>query len=152
MGKRGPKKTPTNILQLRGSWRGDARGSEPVAVDGIPDCPEWLVGEAKAEWDRQVPDLSSRKLMSKSYRVALAMFCEAWGEYVQAVAFIAQHGWTTVGVKGGIVKHPMVEVKNASFDRAMKMGQQFGFSPSAKAGIQIDEQEKPSGKSRFFAS
>ena len=152
MGKRGPKPTPTQTLKLRGSWRGDTRPGEPVAAPGVPECPEWLSGEAKAEWDRQVPELSARKLMSKAYRVALAMFCESWGEYVAAVKYIAGHGWTTVGVKGGLVKHPMVEVKNAAFDRAMKMGQQFGFSPSSQTGLQLPEQEKPSGKSRFFAS
>lgn len=152
MGKRGPKKTPTHILKVRGSWRGDTRPNEPEAAPGVPDCPGWLQGEAKAEWERQVPDLCTRKLMSKSYRAALVMFCEAWGTYVECLADIAKGGLVYITDKGNEVQRPVVGVMHKAFDRAMKMGQQFGFSPSAKAGIQVDEQEKPSGKSRFFAS
>lgn len=152
MGRRGPPKTPTETLKLRGSWLAKTRNGEPAAVPGVPDCPEWLTGEARSEWDRQVPDLSARQLMSKSYRVALAMFCEAWGTYVTSLADIAANGHTYITDKGNEVQRPVVGIMHKAFERAMKMGQQFGFSPSSKAGLQVDEKEKPSGKSRFFAS
>lgn len=120
---------------------------------GVPDCPSWLAGEAREEWDRQVVDLDKRRLMAKSYRAALAMFCESWGTYVEACKVLAVEGNTTIGAKGTVVKHPMVEVKNAAFDRALKMGQQFGFSPASQAGIVAGEQQEGTdGKSRFFAS
>lgn len=147
----GPQKTPTAELEARGSWRAKARGKEPVATEGVPDCPEWLTGEAKAEWDRQIVDLPQRKLMSKSYRAALAMYCEAWGTYVGALADIAANGHTYITDKGNEVQRPIVGIMHKAFERAMKMGQQFGFSPSSKAGLQVEqEQEAPSGKLRFF--
>lgn len=153
MGKRGPKPTPTEILDIRGSWRAKARSGEPKPQAGLPDCPDWLVGESRSEWDRQVVDLDARRLMSKSYRAALVMFCEAWGTYVEACKVLAKEGMTTIGTKGITVKHPMIDVKNAAFDRCMKMGQQFGFSPAAQVGLSVkDKEEQSGGKSRFFAS
>ena len=39
MGKRGPAPTPTEILKLRGSWRGTVNRNEPHPEVGEPDCP-----------------------------------------------------------------------------------------------------------------
>ena len=151
MGKRGPQKTPTADLAARGSWRAKARSNEAIAVPGAPEKPVWLQGEAADEWDRQVLDLSPRKLLSKSYRASLAMFCEAWGTYVGAVIDISENGYVTVNKDGYESQRPIVAVMHKAFDRATKMGQQFGFSPSSKAGIEVeDTKEVASGKLRFF--
>jgi P27 family predicted phage terminase small subunit len=149
----GPKKTPTETLKIRGSWRAKGRTNEPKPVAGVPECPSWLAGEAKAEWDRQVVDLDQRKLLAKSYRTALVMFCEAWGTYVEALADIRANGHTYITDKGNEVQRPIVGIMHKAFERAAKLGAQFGFSPSAAADLKVNEtQEKPSGKSRFFAS
>ncbi len=47
---------PTALLHLQGTFRGDRhgkRGREPRAK-GTLDAPDWLVPEARAEWDRVV--------------------------------------------------------------------------------------------------
>lgn len=124
-----------------------------VPVPGAPDCPEWITGEAKAEWDRQIVDLNARRLLSKSYRAALAMFCQAWGQYVEAVKYIQERGdagLVTVTDKGNEIQHPMVGIQNKAFERANKLGQQFGFSPSAHAGMKPTETKPESTKKRFF--
>lgn len=145
MGKRGTKPTPTETLKIRGSWRVKKRENEPAPVSGRPDCPDWLLGEARAEWDRQVEDLDARRLIAKTYRAALAMFCEAWGEYVDAVKWIQERGaagLVSITDKGNEVQHPMVGVKNKAFERANKLGQQFGFSPSSQVGLKAGDADK----------
>ena len=145
----GRKREPTAALAARGSWRAD-RPNEPAALPGVPDCPDWLQGESRDEWNRQVPDLSARKLMSVSYRASLAMFCEAWGTYVQCVKDVAEGGFVYITDKGNEVQRPVVGVMHTAFDRALKLGREFGFSPSSKAGIEVSTEEAPSGKLRFF--
>ena len=54
MGKRGPPRTPTSVLKLRGSWRGNVRGDEPEPKHDRPQFPEWLSAEERAAWDRVV--------------------------------------------------------------------------------------------------
>lgn len=152
MGKRGPARTPQRILEARGSWLAKERAGSPEPIAGMPECPDWLTGEGRAEWDRQVQDLWARKLIAKTYRPALAMFCEAWGEYVDAVKWIEENG-PTYESKMGTSLHPMVTIKAKAFERAYKLGQQFGFSPASQSSLSgSDNQEESDGKSRFFAS
>jgi P27 family predicted phage terminase small subunit len=146
MGKRGPAKTPTQKLDARGSWVAKTRKKEPPANPGHPECPKWLTGEAREQWDRMIADLEPRKLLSKSYRESLALFCEAWGEFVDLVGKIAK----LVVVDAEYMS--LVRLKNAAAERVNRMGQQFGYSPSAKAGVtQEDGTTKTDGKLRFFA-
>lgn len=149
----GTKPTPTEVLKIRGSWRAKTRPNEPEPMHGIPDCPEWLTREARAEWDRQIVDLNARRLLAKSYRAALAMWCQAWGQYVEAVKDVEANGYSYTSDKGNEVQRPMVGVMHTAFANCLRLGQQFGFSPASQASIQTVEQtEKKNGKSRFFAS
>jgi P27 family predicted phage terminase small subunit len=105
-----------------------------------------LTGEGREQWDRMIADLEPRKLLSKSYRESLALFCEAWGEFVDLVQKLS----ALVVVDGDYMK--LMRLKNAAAERVNRMGQQFGYSPSAKAGVtQEDGTKKSDGKLRFFA-
>ena len=142
MGKRGPKKTSTATLRLHGSWRANTRRDEPQPVAGTPTKPEWLVGEAAAEWKRQVLDLKARLLLAKSYRVALVMYCQAWGTWVDACKFINENGPTTTTDKGNVLQHPLVAVRNKAFEQVIKLGAQFGFSPGTQADLHVQPPEE----------
>lgn len=130
-------------------------GGEPPAVEGAPDCPEWLAGEGLAEWWRQIADLGARGLLSSSYRSALALYCQAWGEFVeteQQIRELGPRGLVSITDKGNEIQNPLVGIRNKAFERASKMGAQFGFSPSSKAGIVTEAPKAKDDKSRFFKS
>lgn len=46
----GPKRKPTELKVLEGSFRKDRHGSPPPVVEGFPAPPEELTGEEKALW------------------------------------------------------------------------------------------------------
>ena len=49
----GRKTKPTAIKKLEGNpGKRKLNTKEPVPVKGMPTCPEWLLPEAKKEWDR----------------------------------------------------------------------------------------------------
>lgn len=155
MGRRGTKPTSTKDLEARGSWRAKLREGEPQPSSDRPACPEWLAGEARDEWDRQIVDLESRGLLSSSYGAALAMFCAAWGEYVGAVKRIegrGENGRYTVGSKGNLMVHPDVRILEANRDAATRLGKEFGFTPASVIGLTAKPKEKTKtdGKLRFF--
>jgi P27 family predicted phage terminase small subunit len=149
MGKRGPQPTPKNVLALRGSALAKDRNDAP-AVSGAPLMPEWLEGEAAAEWERQIGDLDSRGLLFQTDRAALAMYCQSWGEFVAGVQYVQENGETIITDKGNCIQHPMVGIKNQAFDRCNKLGQQFGFSPSSRVGLGSGKKKEKDGKARFF--
>jgi phage terminase small subunit len=81
MSKRGPKPLPKNVLQLRGSWRGNIPPKDG-AVDPtveLPRPPKWLLPAALKEWKRIGAELEKLGLVSKIDRAALALYCQAWG-------------------------------------------------------------------------
>jgi P27 family predicted phage terminase small subunit len=149
MGKRGPQPTPQSVLALRGSPVAKER-TDAAAVSGAPLMPVWLEGEAALEWERQIHDLDERGMLFQTDRAALAMYCQSWGEFVNAVEYVKESGEVTMTDKGNCIQHPMVGIKNQAFDRCNKLGQQFGFSPSSRVGMGEGKKKEKDGKSRFF--
>ncbi len=153
MGLRGPAPEPTPILAAKGSWLAKTRIGEVEYQKGIPTCPTWLGKEAKAEWKRQVKQLESAGVLQVVDRAALAVYCQAWGEFVQAVEQIRKR---TQGEDGELHLDScfrLVKIKNEASDRVLRMAGQFGFTPAAR--VRVKATEKPEGqqigKARFFA-
>lgn len=142
MGARGPQPTPTSTLKLRGSWRGETRDGEPATEVAAPSAPEWLNGEARAEWDRVVPELIGRQTLSRADRGVLALYCHAWAEFVQTSSLVDEQGYTITTTTGEII-NPVVVVMNKAAERLLKTADRFGLSPAAKARVRADApQEK----------
>lgn len=152
MGRRGPPPTPTKLLKARGSWRAKTRPNEPAPPPAIPDAPDWLSAEARAEWERQVLQLTPLGLLAKADRALLAAYCEAWAEFVEAVEFVAEHGHTSTTELGNVIQHPMVGIKNRAAERLNRFAQQFGFSPSSRTHLHAPEPKTKGqhAKGRFF--
>ena len=141
----GPPPTPTPILNARGSWRGKKREGEPKFADGVGPCPSWLSKPGQEEWRRVVKQLKGSGLVQQVDRAALAVYCEAWGEFVDLVDTIAalghQEAWR------------LVPMKNDAARRVIAAADRFGFSPAARARVKAPERqpaEDGEGKARFF--
>lgn len=165
---RGPAPTPTPILKARDSWRANERTGEVQFPEGAPPCPAFLNREAKAEWRRQVKQLQAAGILCQVDRAALACWCEAWAEFVEireAIETILTRqrdlgeNATSQDVQREIgyvvaINAGLLNAKNKAVDRLLRLAQQFGFSPSARArikGPQLQEQTSGTGKARFFA-
>ena len=78
--------TPSALNQLRGNpGKRGGNKREPKPKQGIDTRPEWLNPEAKREWGRIVPELELIGLLTKVDRAVLAIYCELWGQFVDAV-------------------------------------------------------------------
>ena len=82
----GNRPTPSAINKLRGNPGRRGRNKlEPKPCQGIDTRPAWLNPEAKREWARIVPELELIGLLTKVDRAILAIYCEIWGQFVDAV-------------------------------------------------------------------
>jgi phage terminase small subunit len=70
-GNRGKRKLPSERQEVK-------------IADGVPDCPDWLLPEAKREWKRLAPQLSASRLLTHVDRGQLAAICQTWARYVNA--------------------------------------------------------------------
>jgi P27 family predicted phage terminase small subunit len=158
MGRRGPKPTPTPILKLRGSWRGNVRGDDLSLDQKRPQRPVWLVGEAKKCWERLVPILHKAGLATELNRETLALLCSAWADYVEADRQLAaarnEDGGRALLIKtdkGGVMENPLLYVRKRAFEQVMKVAACYGLTPADLSSVRAVEKPPEAGtKSKFF--
>lgn len=156
MGQRGPQRTPTKTLKIRGSWRANEpeRKQEVQPETSMPGMPEWLSPPARRIWLRVAPVLARTGLLTELDGNTLARYCEAEAQYIQAKRYVdslikgtgdsVYESRLLIRTRNGnVIQNPAISLmKNASAE-ADRLGKQFGMSPSARAGLSISPVAKP---------
>lgn len=156
MGRRGPTPTPTEILKRRGSREVSKRKNEPHPDRGAR-CPSWLDKDAKAVWQQVAKDLNALGVLTKVDANALARYCRLFVRWKKADAFLQQYGETYAlkddeGKPKCFQQFPEVGILNKLGPQLLRLEQEFGLTPAARARIQveIDVPRVQDDKSRFF--
>ena len=141
MGRRGTKPTPTAMLKLRGSWRGDIKKNEPEVELGIPDMPDYISGNAKACWDELAPMLVNIKVLSTQDKLALSLLCETYGNWRRSQDMLEKYG-DVFPIKDDkdnikyLQQTPYVAMVR-NFGKQLKdMLVEFGLTPSARSRVE----------------
>ena len=147
MGHRGPPPTPSNVLKLRGSWRGSRNPAEPTPEPGRPRCPKWLDPYAKAAWRRLVPQLEAMGVLTKADGHALSRYCVLWGRWRKAEEFLQSRGDSYLakdsdGNVKGLRPYPQVRMAGQLAEQLLRLEQQFGLTPSARTRIEVPHQAR----------
>lgn len=148
MGLRGPKPLPANVHLLRGnpSKKSAAELRDGLSPDvEIPKPPRHLKGEALKEWKRVSVELEKLGLVSQIDRAVLAMYCTAWGRYVDAEAKIlelGERGLVDVTPNGFPVQSAWLTVANKAMEQCLKYLSEFGMSPSARSRVTPSELQR----------
>lgn len=148
MGKRGPRKIPTNLRLLSGEHRpSQVNYNEPIAPDEGLICPDDASDEVKAIWDETVAYLESMKMARTPDRYALRCYCEAVVNYRRAANLVAQSPPLIKGGRGNLVTNPAWRVERECSRTILRWAQEFGFTPSARssivAGRRQDDDDNP---------
>jgi len=120
----GRMKKPLALVRLEGN-KGKRKLPKPEQEvrepAGTPDCPDWLLPEAKAEWGRLVPYLVASRLFTHFDRGQFAAYCQTWARWRAAE--------TQKGTK--------VPVSRAlEYVRELRQqAREFGLTPSARARL-----------------
>lgn len=160
MGKRGPSRTPHEILKVRGSWRGEYRGDEPKAEPATCSMrgPTWLQDEAKKAWKKVVKQMSLMGILTRADEHLIIRYCETWARWLKANQFIQDKGEGYPVMRDGkivsIHKYPQTVVASQLLSELIKMEDRMGLSPGARASLSVEAKgglanELPE-KARFF--
>ena len=146
----GRKPKPTAQLKISGSWRAKGREDEPSPEVSIPLAPKWLSKIAKDEWRRVSVELAKVGLVAELYVVPLALYCQAYADYLGACN--SCKSLTLETTNGNIIQNPAVGAKNQAFDRLLKAAREFGMTPTAIVGTKAaaKEDKLKYDKSRYF--
>lgn len=150
-GRSGPRKRPTAMHLVDGTFRPDEHGSREAAkqerdsLRGAPKLqpPARLSPTAKAEWRRVVPVLQRKGVVGKLDRSVLSGYCQAWAEFIEAQASVAKDGRVLEGAGGGAIRNPDVLIAAQASKRMVEYGIQLGLTPSARAGMAPKESTEP---------
>lgn len=157
MGKRGPRPTPTRILELRGSWRAKKRPGEPKPA-GVPQCPDWLSAEGKSAFEIVLRRTS--QVATSADEEAIARYADLLVQYRKAADFIAKHGDVYVlrgkpgpnGEEGrpvGFKTYPQARRVLALAAALLQLEREFGLTPSARTQF-VDETRAASASAKDF--
>lgn len=138
-------RTPKAVKQLTGTYRKDRdRELDVPTVDALQP-PTWLVhGEALREWHRVTQELAEVGLLSAMDQSAIAFYCMAFADWLDAVKILEVEGMITRSKTGVVKQHPAIAIRNEAWRRLMTASQAFGMSPTArtKLGTSTAKDEK----------
>jgi P27 family predicted phage terminase small subunit len=134
----GPRRVPTPIKKLRGTFREDrSNPKEPIpppAPESFDTPPKELHGDQVAidEWSRVVPMLRRIGLVSETERAALISLCQQWSRYLDAHNQIRTGGMVVDADKGPIVS-PYIAVADKALTHCQKLWVELGLTPSGRS-------------------
>ena len=132
----GRKPKPTAVKKLEGNpGKRKLNKKEPVPAKGIPDCPDWLLPEAKQEWNRLAALMEQMGVLTEVDRAAFAAYCQSYARWKEAQEHIDRDGSTFETDKGYQQQTPWVGIANTQQKLMLQAAAEFGLTPSARSRI-----------------
>ena len=132
----GRKPKPTAIKVLEGNpGKRPLNKREPVPPKGSIKCPEWLLPEAKREWKRLAPSLEAMGVLTVLDLASFEGYCQAYARWIEAEAFITQHGSIFKTPSGYVQQVPQVSIAQQSLKIVQSFCSEFGLTPATRARI-----------------
>lgn len=151
----GPPRTPTAILESRGSWLAKTRPNEPQPNGELPPPPRWLDKRARRVYMSKGRQLLGMNVGKRIDGAALCRYARYWVLWRQADKVLATRGQTMeITTKQGSYEKARPEVSMVVKYAAIldKLDQQFGFTPAARTRLTTNAPTtEKKAKDRFFA-
>ncbi len=135
----GRKPKPTALKELEGNpGKRKLNRSEPKPAKGIPPCPDWLLPEAKMEWNRLAENLGQLGVLTNVDMAAFAAYCQSYARWKEAQEHIDKDGSTFETDKGYQQQTPWVGIANTNQKLMLQAASEFGLTPSSRSRIVVD--------------
>lgn len=140
MGKRGPAPRPTHLKALEGCREDRLNRDEPIP-DGTAAImpPVELPADALSVWNRLVPDLVAKRVMTAWDVDMFAAYCLEVAGYFRAAAEVERSGESTDRPYKGSVVSPAAQVKARCLKDARMLAAAFGLTPGDRAGLKVSD-------------
>jgi len=124
---------------------------EPIPPSELPDCPEHLQGEARAEWFRISGALDNMGLLTSADHALLEAYCVTYARWLDAEAKVKEFGTIVKSPEKNFpMTSPYLHVANSSMEQLRKLAVEFGLSPSSRSRIRIGDKRAGSELDDFL--
>lgn len=141
---------PDAIKDLKGTLRPSRKlepSLKPPVLSSFEMAPTDLPEAGQREWNNVMQQLQPLKVLASTDLPLLKSYCRHVATMELAAKKLDTEGFTTtITNKGGgsyETKSPWVSIYNEASDRASKLGQQFGFTPSSRTRVVAPAKETP---------
>jgi P27 family predicted phage terminase small subunit len=132
MAGRGRPPKPTALKVLEGNpGKRPLNQNEPKPEKKAPNCPSWLLPDAKKEWRRLSKELEAMGLLTRIDMAAFAGYCQAYARWKEAEEFISKHGSILKTASGYIQQIPQVSIAQQNLKQMRNFCSELGLTPSA---------------------
>ena len=132
----GRKPKPTAIKKLEGNpGKRKLNTKEPIPAKGMPECPDWLLLEAKKEWERLCDLMNQMGVLTEVDMAAFAAYCQSYARWKEAQEHIDSEGSTFETDKGYQQQTPWVGIANTNQKLMLQAASEFGLTPSSRSRI-----------------
>lgn len=140
---RGRRPLPTEVKRLRGNpGKRRLNAHEPTPSSRRPTRPDFLTSRAAAKWDELVPELEAAHLLSRLDGELLAIFCQAWADWIEAELAVRGASPVIDTMLGNLVVSPWRTVANQHRKELLRLAVELGLSPSARSRIKVGPPEE----------
>lgn len=149
---KGRKPKPTQMRRLEGNpGKRALNNREPKPPPGVPECPDFLDDEARAEWFRTASVLQEMGLLTRADRSALAAYCTVYSRWVHAEEQVKKFGSIVKSPdKGFPMKSPYLTIADQSLEAMRRLMVEFGLTPSSRSRIRILEDSDARNELEIF--
>ena len=125
--------------------------NEPKPNPIAPECPEWLLDDAKEEWQRMAVTLEKLGMLTFIDKAAFAGYCQAYAKWKKAEEFIKKFGFTYKIPKKDkegnvtsifIAAFPEVAIARASLEQVRQFCSEFGLTPSSRGRMTTPKKDE----------
>lgn len=113
---------------------------DPEAITNLA-APGWMGADARAEWERVMPILSARRILSAADLGGLENYCIAIGTAREAERIIQVHGLVTE-TESGLKRNPAVGIQSEAIKTARLIGAEMGLTPVSRSRPAIRDDEE----------
>tara|TARA_R110002020_G_scaffold273792_1_gene488952 strand:+ start:24 stop:473 length:450 start_codon:yes stop_codon:yes gene_type:complete len=146
----GRPRKPTALKLIHGSRDRHKNKNEPKPT-GLAEMPEWLNPAAVSCWELLAPELEAIGLLTNVDANAMAIYCTAYAEMVEAEAELLQGGKTQVTKDGFKRVSPWLNIRNEAQKRMQQIGAQFGLTPATRTKIEVMPKTTDNTKAAYIA-
>jgi P27 family predicted phage terminase small subunit len=139
---RGPKKTPTAILKMRGAWRAKVRTQEPQPNVTQLDSPEFLGKREKNIFDQMSEALFRVGVLTEVDGSALSRYAVCLVRWIDAETALAGGAPTHIEIMGedekpkGYKETPAYMISCKMHEQLLRLEAQFGLTPASRPSLQ----------------
>jgi len=135
---RGRKNTPLNLRIVQGNPGGRPIPDDipdPPPIVAVPDPPEQLSEPACAHWPHFAEQLSKMRVLTDADLPALAMLCESYVIYWEAMDGVREFGIIGVTPNNYLQRSEYLNTAFKAMDQCMKILTEFGLTPSSRMRV-----------------